>query len=320
MAFTRATSYENYQTNGSNYIPQLYAKKMLQDFYAITVYQDICNTDYEGQIKSMGDKVLIRRDPLVTINDYVIGQNADGTGKLTYETPHQDNRTLNIDKAKYAAFQVDDIDEVQMDINLINSFARVSALKMAITVDTDVLIHMAANVDANNTGTAAGAISSSIELGSDAATNTFDLSTSGAVQGIININQALDEQNIPRESRWAVITSEYSAALRISDLKAAYLTGDSTGVIRNGQIGMVDGSMIYVNNNLPVTDQTDIGWTNSHPLILGGTNEATTFAAQITKTDSLKIPDSFGEYWRTLLVYGRAVVQPTAVVLLSYQA
>ena len=39
-----------------------------------------------------------------------------------------------------------------------------------------------------------------------------------------------------------------------------------------------------------------------------------TFAANITKTDSVKIPDSFGQYWRTLFVYGRAVVQDTALV------
>ena len=48
--------------------------------------------------------------------------------------------------------------------------------------------------------------------------------------------------------------------------------------------------------------------------IIAGTKEATTFAAQISKIDQLQIPDSFGAYWRSLMVYGRSVVQDTALV------
>jgi hypothetical protein len=39
-----------------------------------------------------------------------------------------------------------------------------------------------------------------------------------------------------------------------------------------------------------------------------------TFAAQLTKTETIRIPDSFGDYMRGLAVYGRAVVQDTAMV------
>ena len=34
---------------------------------------------------------------------------------------------------------------------------------------------------------------------------------------------------------------------------------------------------------------------------------------QLTKTDTLQIQDSFGTYVRGLAVYGKAVVQPTAL-------
>ena len=49
---------------------------------------------------------------------------------------------------------------------------------------------------------------------------------------------------------------------------------------------------------------------------MAGTTEAVTFANQLVKTESLMIPDSFGTYMRGLSVYGRAVVQPTALVAL----
>lgn len=49
---------------------------------------------------------------------------------------------------------------------------------------------------------------------------------------------------------------------------------------------------------------------------MAGTKEAVTFASQLVKTETIRIPDSFGDYMRGLAVYGRAVVQPKALVAL----
>lgn len=91
------------------------------------------------------------------------------------------------------------------------------------------------------------------------------------------------------------------------------MTGDGTGVIRNGMIGMVDRTMIYMSNNLYTATDGDsaTSW-----YVQCGTKEACTFAAQLTKTDSLPIPDSFGQYWRSLMSYGRNVVQDQALATL----
>ena len=47
---TRTGGYTNYASNNTtnNYIPILFAKKMLKNFYAESCYQLISNTDYEG--------------------------------------------------------------------------------------------------------------------------------------------------------------------------------------------------------------------------------------------------------------------------------
>ena len=44
-----------------------------------------------------------------------------------------------IDKAKYYAFKVDDVDEVQADIEIVNKTTQDASEQMKITVDTDVL-------------------------------------------------------------------------------------------------------------------------------------------------------------------------------------
>jgi hypothetical protein len=123
----------------------------------------------------------------------------------------------------------------------------------------------------------------------------------------------LDEANQPSEGRWVVLPAWFCALLKKGDLRSADITGDSTGVIRNGLIGMVDRFKVYMSNNLHTATDGD---TETSWYVMAGTKEACTFAAQIDKVDTLKIPTSFGEYWRTLFVYGRAVVQPTALASL----
>lgn len=120
------------------------------------------------------------------------------------------------------------------------------------------------------------------------------------------------EANIPSEGRYVVLPAWFCAMLKKGDLKSADITGDSQGVIRSGVLGMIDRTKIIQSNNLKsVTD----GTTSTKAFYcFGGTMEAMTFAAQLVKTESLRIPDSFGEYLRGLQVYGRAVVQPKALV------
>jgi hypothetical protein len=121
------------------------------------------------------------------------------------------------------------------------------------------------------------------------------------------------ESDIPKENRWLILPAWYCALLKVGDLRRADISGDSTGVIRNGLLGEIDGNMVYMSNGLHTATDGDAG-TSTYVQI--GTKEASSFAAQITKTDTLKIPNAFGEYWRSLFVYGRAVVQNTALATL----
>ena len=39
------------------YIPIVFSRKMLKDFYVSTIFSEISNTNYEGEIKSGGDMI-----------------------------------------------------------------------------------------------------------------------------------------------------------------------------------------------------------------------------------------------------------------------
>ena len=96
------------------FIPEIWSGKLIEKFYDASVLTAITNTDYEGEIKSYGDKVIIRQKPTITINNYESGQ------ELTVERPSADTKTLLIDKGKYWATIIDDVIEKQSDINQVS--------------------------------------------------------------------------------------------------------------------------------------------------------------------------------------------------------
>ena len=288
------------------YIPTLFAKKVLYDFYKSTVWTDVTNTDYEGEFKKQGDTIRIRKAPEMTVNDYVKGKT------LSYEVPAENATSMTIAYGKYVAFQVDDIDAVQMDVNLMNMYSNDASERLKITVDVDVLTVMAAGIHASNTGNTAGLISGDIELGLATAAGNIEVDRTNALDKLVDLNQALDEQNIQQADRFVIIPAWYASRLKLSDIKAADFSGDTTGVVRTGLIGMIDGMKVYVNNS--VYTSSEGGETIYH--VVAGVKLATSFALQLSKVDNLKIPTSFGEYWRTLWVYGIKVVRDEALASL----
>jgi len=306
------------------YIPQLFSKKILKNFYEITVFGDIANTDYSGEISAMGDKVWMRTTPDVAITDYQVGDDISAK----YARPKKDAKALLIDQAKMWAVQLDDIDAAQVDIDLMNLYAGDAAEKMAVAIDQDVLQWIStgttgtdgstSDVAASNKGPAAGAISGNIDLGDytvgtpvPRSLNATDASADNIVNVIVECGQVLDEANISQEGRYIVLPAWACSLLKMGDLRRADITGDATGVIRNGLIGMVDNFKIYRSNNV-YEDETNAG----NFYVPFGTTEGVTFASQLVKSDTLTLESTFGEAMRGLNVYGRAIPQPTAVGLL----
>lgn len=297
------------------FIPQLWSGKLNVKFYATTVFGEIANTDYEGEIKGIGDVVTINNIPSITINDYTIGQN------LNYEVPVPSTIDLQITKAKYFGANVSDVLEHQSKPKLMDMFTTDAAKQMAIAVDTDGLLGCVSNGAAANKGSAAGVISGGYSLGTDATPIT--LSTSNIVGKITELSSVLDEQNVPDTDRFLIISPVDRMLLMSSNLSQAYLTGDPQSILRNGKIGTIDRFTVYVSNLLPKAaagfgfDGSVVGGSAKRHAIMAGHKSAITFAAQMTKMENLQNPNDFGTLVRGLNVYGYKVVKPEALALLQ---
>jgi hypothetical protein len=310
MAVTQGTPYLGAAANpaysgapaGGVFIPEIWSGKLIEKFYAATVLSAISNTDYEGEIKMMGDKVKIRTKPTIVIRDYQIDQ------VLTVDRPSATAVELTIDYAKYFNLVLDDIMERQSDMNLLSMWADDAGEQLKIVIDTAVLAGIYAGIDVKNKGVAAGVKSGNINLGATGApiiptaTTILDL--------IINMGQVLDEQNIPETGRWLVIPPWVGSMIKKSDLRNASISGDGVSLARNGRLGMIDRFTLYSSNLLPTATDT----THTVTYIFGGTDSGLTFASQISEMETLRSESTFGTLLRGLQVYGYKVLDGTSLV------
>jgi hypothetical protein len=305
------------------FIPTLWSGKLLAKFYQNTMLSEVTNTDYEGELKNQGDTVRIRLAPSISISDYTVGQN------LSYETPTPIFQDMQVNKGKYFGVQVNDVLAYQSDIALMNMFTEDAAKQLKIAIENEVFFNSFVTegpATANEGGTA-GVISAAYNLGTD--TTPIDQATpENVLKAILRMSTVLDEQNVPEDGRFLVISPFDRQLLMQSSIAQAYFTGDQSSVVRTGKIGMLDRFSVYVSNLLPrgeagkalvpALSATSTGGAVSNAkarrMMVAGTKAATSFAMTINKTEPLRNQTDFGDIVRGLAVYGRKVVKPEALV------
>lgn len=280
MAYSSSSGSFSFAAGEQHFIPEVFSKKLQAKFYAQTVLSEVTTNEYEGEISGLGNKVNIRAVPAVTVADY--------SGSLSYSDVTSSTIELDINKAKSYAFKVDDILKRQADIDFMNEAAKDAAQNMKIEIEKDVFANVAAG-------------SSLTDINATPAT----VSTSNVLGFILEAGQTLDENNIPEEDRFMIINPATASILKQTELRQAYLTGDSVSPLRNGFIGMVDRFKMYVSNNLSTTAGVTSG--------LYGHPKAIAYASQMTNTETVRLESSFGDGVRGLAVYGYKVVLPTAI-------
>jgi hypothetical protein len=283
------------------FIPEIWSGKLIEKFYSATVLSAIANTDYEGEIKNMGDTVHIRTKPTITIRPYTVNQD------LLIERPSSNIVDLTIDNAFYFNEALDDVMEIQSDINMLSMWSDDASEQMKITIDTAVLATIDAGIAAANKGIAAGRISQNINLGATAA--PIALTALNVVDSIVDLGTVLDEQNIPETGRWLVITPWVAALIKKSDLRNASISGDGVSLVRNGRLGMIDRFMLYSSNLLP----TAVEGAATAFRIFAGHPHGLTFASQITKIEQMRSERSFSTLMRGLQVYGNKILDGIAI-------
>lgn len=304
------------------FIPTLWSSRLNYKFYTASVFGEIANTDWEGEIKSMGDKIVINNIPDIAISNYTVG-----TG-LAYQVPTPSTIELTVNNGKYFAFQVHDVLAYQAQPKLMDVFSNDASMQMKVAIDSTTLYNTFSTGDSANKGATAGLKSASYNLGSD--TVPVTLSASNVLSTLTALSGVLDEQNVPETDRYLVIDPVTRQVLMQSSLAQAQFMGDSSSMVRNGKIGIIDRFTVYVSNNLPRAvagsatpwlsgDGTEYNITSVSGLkrraIIAGHKSAISFAAQMNKVETVRNPSDFGDYVRGLHIFGYKVVKPQSLAV-----
>jgi hypothetical protein len=278
----------------TNFQPEIWSQRILQAFDKNFVVKNRCNRNYEGEIQQMGDTVNIQSVTAPSVSTaYAAGSTVSGAANLT------DAQTvLNINKTRTFNIFVDDIDRAQSMPGLMDEGMRKAGVAVANSIDTYLAgLYTAAKASSVGTG----------ELGSTS--SAVEVKTTGAptaIKALVTAGRLLDERNVPNMGRWMVVTPYFHQVLLYGKaIQGAGFDTPNDPAISNGFVGRALGFDIYVSNNV------NTGTTQIRQFF--GTNDAITYADQLTKVEALRSEKRFADTVRGLYLFGAKVVQPTAL-------
>jgi len=307
--FKQSTPANNNFGTGTNFMPAIYSKKVLNFFRKASVAEAITNTDYAGEISAYGDSVKIIKEPTITIYQYERGADVTET-KLT-----DTEVSLVVDTANAFKFVVDDIETQMSHVNFKEVAASSAAYSLRDAFDAGVIAKMFAGVSTATPDHTLGA-----DTTASLAANVYDgasavgLHVTDPLDLLAKMARLLDEENVPEEGRWVVAPPSFYEKLSESGSKLLSVDFNAgQGSIRNGLVtsGKLRGFSMYKSNN--IADPA-----NADGKILAGHISSTATAQTITSTEVIRDPDSFGDICRGLHVYGVKVLRPEALVAAFY--
>ncbi|MBT2425133.1 P22 coat protein - protein 5 domain protein [Streptomyces sp. ISL-112] len=276
----------------ANFKPEIWSALLLDALRNSLVYAQpqLVNSDYEGEIQNFGQSVHITTIGDPTVSDY------DPNIDLNYEEIETAGVDLIIDRKKFFAFKLDDVDKAQARLNPMTKMATNSAYKMRDAADAYVASLYTGVAAANTVGSTGAPV------------NTFTTPTDAYNKILIPLRVKLNRASVPTEGRYVVITPELEGSLLQDD---RFVKVDASGTsegLRNGIIGRAAGFDILMSNNAPNP-------TGDVQVIQAGYPGAITYADQILETEALRLPNTFADAVRGLHVYGAKLVRPTGVAV-----
>lgn len=279
-----------------NFIPTIWSTKILQHMRDNLVYAGLVNRDYEGEITRRGSSVEVSMPGEVTIKDMPSRTYGDTKAIREIDAPEGmevQKVTLLIDQEKYFNFGVDDVDKVQMNLDLMNSYTESASYGFQSTIEKYVAGIMAKEAK--------------LVLGSDE--QPVALTSENIYKELIKMKVGLDKANVPPVGRFVVLPPE-AEGLLLEDNKFVYVgTSSSEDSLKNGKVFRACGFDIAISNNVPVNE-------NKYKII-ATYKGSTTFAQQLLETKAYSPEKGFGDALKGLVVFGAKVVRPGKIVCMT---
>lgn len=272
----------------TNFIPEVWAASILENFHNQAVLTGLTNREYEGQLTA-GSTIHIPGIVDVEVKDYKTGVVKDTGGVAIPRTTAPDAVSdtgidLVVDQEKSFDFYVDDVDRAQSKYGF-DAYTNSASLGLVEDAETFLTAMLATG------GTAIA--------GAAAPTNW-----ESAYAAILKTRGALTSAKVPQSQRTLIINASFEQLLLSDGSKlTSFDKSNTTDGLREATIGRLLGFDIVTSPWLDDTKPTAIGvWT-----------PAVAYVSQIDKVESMRGQDKFADRVRGLHVYGGGILRPTAV-------
>jgi hypothetical protein len=310
--------------NVSAFVPEFYSKKLLKESKEMTDFKNnMCNNDWEGEIKSAGDTVRISTPDLsmITIGEGIVPDTSNVYPKQL---------TLTIDKSKSFQFKFNDIEQAQSQFNMMDGYMSSANELMMIEVNKELEEAVLADSEVTSIGTVA-------------APYTFGAS-GDIVKAFNKIKRKLQENKALSPSGFYTFKGNQEQALQLAPVvtispalfeelvnsdKLTHPTVQGDDILYKGIVGQIAGMKIFVDtlfSGLDVTDGASDAYTANEAsrqyVVIAGTKMGITFAEQYNKVEKLRDPQSFADIGRALYLYGYKITNPKSLVkgVIKYSA
>lgn len=270
--------------NHSNFMPILYAEKLERERDVIMVAANICNRDYEGEVKNKGDKVKILGVSRPTIVEY-----NDKTGLGDFERINDQSTMLEITQAKAFHFYIGKIEDTQAAVDFENAERQEAAAGLAQAMDSFIY------EEALRTKASVQKVVNSV--------------SSANILNVIATHLAMLWKNgVPRtETVYMECSPNVISKLMLAKM---IVDTDNTKVLTSGAVGKLRTFNVEVemSNNIPA-------YESSGEYIIFRTRKAISLAEQITEVEEYKPEKYFGKAIKGLQVYGAKVIRPKELII-----
>lgn len=275
-----------------DFIPTVWAARLLTALDKALIYAqaNVCNRDYQGEIREAGNSVKVASIGDVSIGTYTKNSDISDPSILT-----DTEQTMLIDQAKYFNFYVDSVDQAQQNVNVLDEAMRRAAWSLRDAADTFLAAMMATAVPEENT------------LGTTV--DPIVPSSTDAYEHLVDLGVLLDESNTPIEGRFVVVPAWFHGLLLKDDrfVSSGTFRGDNT--LANGNVGEAAGFTILKSNNVPNT-------SGANYKLIAGHSIATSYAEQIVDVQTYKPEKRFGDAVKGLHIYGGKVLRPANLAMI----
>ncbi len=269
----------------TNFIPTIWSQTLFEELQNNYVGVKLSSREFEGEIKSQGDRVKINGLGPVNVFDYTKNANMPDPQVLSDTT-----RTLVIDQAKGFNFYIDSIDDVQSSPKLIQGAMKRAA--DALSDEADKYIY---------------------SLYDEEVTEIVapDLTRDNIINALSLVRRQLMENNVPNSAK---ISLEIPPAIEQVLVSANVLTDtNNSEVLSRGYVGKMLGFDIYVTNNIQMSD-------DGLYRCIARTERAIAFAEQINSIKPYVPERRNGTAVKGLHLYGAKIVYPKEMVYFAASA